>query len=284
MGQKSNSSLLRIGIGHKEWLSKYEEKSLEESTLLIHNDLEIRNYLTRIFKLHRIFRFHHLLIHGCQASYSENSVNIIINYYIIQKKDEKKSLSKFNIKCFENSDEFKEFSYKMRVSLYLFLKPKYNQIIDIKFVNVNLNMQRLEQQSKNFKILMKKLRRFQRHFLFKKLVSIIFCIITHKNSAKLFSEFIANQLKLKKNKQHNYFLFFLKEVLSISIKSSFSNIRGIKLIINGRFNKAPRSRKKIIQLGSVPAQSFNSKIDFHQSISYTLNGTFGISLWICEKI
>lgn len=131
---------------------------------------------------------------------------------------------------------------------------------------------------------MKKLRRFQRHFLFKKLVNIIFCTITHKNSAKLFSEFIASQLKLKKNKQHNYFLFFLKEVLSISIKSSFSNIRGLKLIINGRFNKAPRSRKKIIQLGSVPAQSFNSKIDFHQSISYTLNGTFGISLWICEKI
>ena len=60
-------------------------------------------------------------------------------------------------------------------------------------------------------------------------------------------------------------------------------VNGVKIVIKGRFNGAPRARSKIIQVGNIPLQSFKAKIDYSQTTSYTPNGTFGVKVWICEN-
>ena len=88
---------------------------------------------------------------------------------------------------------------------------------------------------------------------------------------------------MKKKKKHNYLLFLLKMVINTLIPLNFSIIKGVKIVITGRFNGAPRAKKKVLTIGVVPLQSFASTISYNNTTSFTQNGTFGIKIWICEK-
>jgi len=102
-----------------------------------------------------------------------------------------------------------------------------------------------------------------------------------KNSSRFLVSFIVLKLKIIKNQ--NKVLVYLKLILSELIKNNILKVKGVKLIVNGRFNKSPRSRKKDIVLGSIPLQSISSEIDYFQSTVFTLVGTFGVKLWICRR-
>jgi len=174
-------------------------------------------------------------------------------------------------------------------SLNLFTKKNIN--IFIVFHNLNnlnknlfLNFNRL--QIFYFKKLLFQLRRFERNSSFKKTFfkeTIIILILSSrkKKSAKLLSEFLSFQIS--KMKKHNLFFIFLKQAILLILKSNFAYLYGIKIVVNGKFNRARRARSRIIQIGNIPLQSFNFNIDYFQSVAYTFKGTFGIKVWICEK-
>ena len=262
MGQKTNSNIFRLGIKHTEWISKYQEINTEESTFIVNNDLEIRNYINRICEINN------LIIDSCKIRYNRTNINIYLTYYILEHSDN------------TNSKDTIDFLNSLAISLNIFVKNNYNASVKLKAKNLN---KKLSTQNRNneLKNLIKKLRKFSKNIIFKDLINILFITVTQTNSSRLLSEFIA--IQIRKNKKHNFFLSFLKKILTEFLNVSFSRIEGVKIVINGRFNGAPRSRKKIIQLGSIPLQSFDSKISYSQSISYTNNGTFGVNVWVCEK-
>mgnify|MGYP001294315192 CR=1 FL=1 len=59
-----------------------------------------------------------------------------------------------------------------------------------------------------------------------------------------------------------------------------TNVKGLKIRINGRFNGAARSKTRVFQINKIPLQTLDANIQYYQSISYTLNGTFGVKLWV----
>ena len=79
-------------------------------------------------------------------------------------------------------------------------------------------------------------------------------------------------------------MVFLKKSLKTLINSNFSFIKGVKIVIKGRINGKSRAKKKIIKIGYFPIQTFDSKINYSESTSYTQYGTFGIKVWVCENI
>jgi small subunit ribosomal protein S3 len=66
--------------------------------------------------------------------------------------------------------------------------------------------------------------------------------------------------------------------------SSLSNVDGIKILIKGRLNGVPRAKKKLILVGNVTTQKIEKNLDYSETTSYTTNGTFGVKVWISEKI
>ena len=134
----------------------------------------------------------------------------------------------------------------------------------------------------NYKTTIKLFKRFLKDPLQKNLIKILFITTVEKHSAKLLADFIALYLN-KNKKKHNYLFFLLKKVLTNLLKLNFTKITGIKIMITGRFNGAPRAKSRTLTLGVVPLQSFTSNIDYHNSTSFTQNGTFGVKVWICEK-
>ena len=57
MGQKSNPISLRSNLKNTQWFSKYIEKTNKDSSLIIYQDLVIREYINRFFSLHYLVPF-----------------------------------------------------------------------------------------------------------------------------------------------------------------------------------------------------------------------------------
>jgi len=129
--------------------------------------------------------------------------------------------------------------------------------------------------------ILKQLKIYKKQVFYKNLLSVIY-ITLRKNVPSLLSEAIAYQLSLLK-KKHNFFLTFITHALKLFFNSNINCLNGLKILISGRFNGVPRSQKKSIQLGKLPLNSLNTNINYYESIAYTINGTFGVKVWIFKN-
>lgn len=279
MGQKTNSTILRSSLKNYEWKYKYLEKNKEESSLLVYKNTEIEQYIDTIFKYYNIF------IHNYKIEYNQTKINVFISFY------KTKLNNTINLVNSETGNDNSQQSSKQLISfiitkiliLSLNLYTK-NKITIIKTQNIEkkfetfINKNHLEEYNKTLKLF----KPFLKNSMQKDLIKTLFISVTQPNSAKLLANNIAFFLE-KEKKKHNKLLHILKKVLTILLKLKLSNIKGIKISINGRFNGVPRAKKKILQLGAIPLQSINSKISYYNSTSFTTNGTFGIKVWICQK-
>jgi len=75
MGQKVNAKIFRLGYNNNDWSSKYLEQNYDELSLYIYQDIEIKNYIDKFFKQHKLF------LHFCRIQRSEAGLNIFISYY-----------------------------------------------------------------------------------------------------------------------------------------------------------------------------------------------------------
>jgi|TARA_B110000967_G_scaffold209396_1_gene265428 ribosomal protein S3 len=287
MGQKTNSTTFSLSLKNAEWKSKYVEKNLEESSILLHKNIEIRNYLNRIFKLHG------LIIHNCKIEYNHTTASFFVTFF--EKKTETLRFYNQNSKTsqkeltsssnYTNSKELINHLVNniLTINLNLFFK---NKTVVFKVQNLNQKFELLINNSKTklfkYKDILKQFRRFLKNPLFKELIKVLFIAVTERNSAKLVAEAISHYFT-KQKKRHGFILFLLKKTLETLIPSEFSIVKGVKIVISGRFNGAQRSNKKILKINTVPLQSFDSTISYYEDTAYTSNGTFGIKVWICEK-
>jgi ribosomal protein S3 len=281
MGQKTNSNILRLSLIKNEWKSKYIEKFSEESSFYTYNDLEIRKYLNRFFQLYG------LIIHNCKVHYSNNTLNIFVSYFTTFRAIRRIKKTKMRgLRRKKNLMDSLNFSHSnfteiLLESLNQFTKKKVDIFFTFQNLNKGLSLKLNNTQALSFEKIRLELKQFRKTFFFEETLKILLIAVRKKNSSKLLSEFIAFQFT--NMKKHNFFLIFLKRTVSLMLNSKVSSVNGIKIVIKGRFNGAPRARSVIIQIGNIPLQFFEANIDYSQTISYTPNGTFGIKVWICQN-
>ena len=72
-----------------------------------------------------------------------------------------------------------------------------------------------------------------------------------------------------------------KNALLLFNNQKFSTLEGIKIKVQGRFNRAPRSVERIIKIGKkFPMITLKSDITYAESTSYAVNGTLGVKVWL----
>jgi ribosomal protein S3 len=162
--------------------------------------------------------------------------------------------------------------------LSLYTNKKNN--VFLTFQNLNRGMTVLLSQVEQgfIKKRLLSLKRYSKEKFFKESLNVMLVVIKIKNSAKLFAQLIVQQFKFLK--RHNYFLTFIKRIITLFISFKTSKVKGIKICISGRFNRAPRAKSRLIIVGDMPIQTISKQIDYHETTSYTKNGTFGIKLWV----
>lgn len=269
MGQKVNATIFRSGLKNSEWCFKYINQNQEESSIFIYKNIEIQNYIYKIFKNHNIF------IKNCKIEHTTSTVKILIFFYQLNSLNEKTKNTKQLISTI--------ITQILTLSTNLYLKNKTTvfktQDLTKKF---EIKINKKQDYLTAYKKIIRSFRKFLKDPLQKNLIKILFVVISERNSSKLLADIISFYFT-KNKKKHNLLLFLLKKVISTLIFANFSKVKGIKIMITGRFNGAPRAKKKNLTIGIVPLQSFDSIISYHNSVAFTQNGTFGIKVWICEK-
>ena len=294
------------------WKYKYFENNNNELHENIFKSLEIEKYLKKIFKNNN------LDLHDFKINFSNFVINIFV---VIRKTDQKTSNLKKNIQINDkNINKFKKqiikknllrtylfknfsnklepkmlYSYKQRL-----LKLKTRQILNFNGLSkkvlenlnlfthnkfqINLILQEVNfiDSNSNIKHVSLSFRKFEKAPFFKEGLYFFLRLVSRKKTAKSISNYIATQLETIK--RHNFFFNFLEEILTLITNQKLSNIKGIKIIIAGRLNSAARSRTKIIKTGKISLLKISSKKDYSESVAFTPNGTFGIKVWICEKL
>jgi ribosomal protein S3 len=194
---------------------------------------------------------------------------------INSKVDYSRLLTSQNLETSQIGSDFQ----KLLKGLSLFTNKQYNIITTFQCINKTFNLTLKQTQALKEKFML--LQKFKNIPFFKESIDILFASVYHKKSANLLAKLIA--LQFKTVKRHNFFIAFLKQTLIRFIDSNFSKVKGIKIIVKGRLNGAPRAKHKILTVGSVPVQTIVSNMDYAQSTCHNSNGSYGIKVWILEK-
>ena len=160
-----------------------------------------------------------------------------------------------------------------------YTKHKFDVVIN--FSCINKDFTNYFSTFKNKKIRM--LQRFKFTPFFKEGWELLFHVAFNSSSARLLSIFMAEQLKILKIKQLNFFFAFIKRTLTVLISSNLSKLKGVKVIVKGRLSKNIRAKHRILTVGDVAVQTLDSNIDYHQTTIHNANGSYGIKVWIVEK-
>jgi ribosomal protein S3 len=75
MGQKLNPTIFRLGI-NKTWKTEFFEKKNNELPLYVFKDLEIKNYIERVFEINGI------IVHDYKQHYSASMLNLYVSYFV----------------------------------------------------------------------------------------------------------------------------------------------------------------------------------------------------------
>jgi len=114
---------------------------------------------------------------------------------------------------------------------------------------------------------------------------LFFLMFSIKNMTPLLAKYIAKYFKiLHRTRKINKFLLFLTRFVELSGNISFNNleVKGLKIEIKGRFNGAPRSKKRVFEKGRIPLQTVSSKINYSLTHINTTYGVFSVKVWIYE--
>ena len=320
MGKKTNPNILRLGVS-KNWKTEFFEKKKKELPLYIFKDLEIQGYLERFlenknFFIHNYSQYysnntlnlyisyfvpvkssliknsktktfclvnttgHKKFVCYTSDNFSSNldSIEIIDNKNAFKKMYKLKKYLKFNkfqssylyFNLFENSLE------NMLGVISNFMSNKFDIKISFSCINKDFNHLNVLKTKK-----IRMLRKFKFASFFKDGLELLFHVAFNKNSARLLAKFISVQLKTIN--RFNYFLTFIKSTLGILISSKLSTLKGVKIMLKGRLSKGPRAKHKILIIGDVAVQKFNSNIDYFQTTTHNANGSYGIKVWIVNK-
>jgi ribosomal protein S3 len=75
MGQKLNPIIFRLGV-NKTWKTEFFEKKNNELPLYVFKDVEIKNYIERVFETNGI------IVHDYKQHYSASTLNLYISYFV----------------------------------------------------------------------------------------------------------------------------------------------------------------------------------------------------------
>ena len=286
MGQKINQRIFRANYQNNTGNFLYNNHFRNKYT-----NYSIKNHF--IYQLLSCFFYlFNIILNDIKLIYLKNTLILKIKFYTL-------FLCNFKfLKKIVNKLKKKELWFKTFLNLkykkfYCFLINKVSIILsdylkknNIKFLvsilkeKSVINLSTEYQKISYFKLKLQ-LRKYLSTSFFKECFCILLSLVKLRNFSDLFAFYV--KLEFNKLKKHNFFLTFLKRALIFFVYSTFSKIKGIKVLIKGRLNGKPRSSNKLIQVGSISSQSFESNISSTQTTSFSVLGTFGIKIWVCEN-
>lgn len=286
MGQKVNPAIFRLNQS-EAWKTKFFEKKSKELPEYIFRDLELSNYLRRFFAIHN------LALYDYRVYYTNSSINIYFSYFVpplptlnnnikfptsVKLMKQNGETSKMTL--LNRDDCQKDYLLKQLIKgVHLFFPQKHKLTLIFNCLNKQVNLSQVELSFLNKSLML--LQKFKNSDFFLEGFNVCFYAVTSAQSAQLIGDFLTKFLKTIKRQK--YFLSFLKKTLVIFIYAPFSQVQGIKIVLKGRLNGAPRARHRVLAVGNVSTQTINTLVDYYQTTVTNSNGSYGIKVYISMR-
>ena len=260
---------------------------LDEKAKLYYTQIQSTSFKKKTKSIAQITAKKHFYLTKNYKKNLDQTVKSTQSRYFLYKKTRRLSTLK-NFKTYLNKENQKTLNQQntnlfvstIIKNLSLFTNNRHNIFLNLKQTNKETNFLQMILKKDKHKLQERitKLRKFQQNEFFKNGFNMLYNFIINQYSATFLAEFIATYLK--KLKRPNFFLRFLKLTLKTLQTEKFALFERIQIKIKGRFNGAPRSSHKFINIGkNIPVLTINAKIDYGGSTAYTSNGTFGVKVW-----
>jgi hypothetical protein len=118
----------------------------------------------------------------------------------------------------------------------------------------------------------------KRYTQFFDLIKIATLTSMHKENVQLFSKILASIFRSLPKKKHNLFVSFLKHLLNLLIVKNTKNLKGMKIVLNGKLQGKTRAKTIKIQTGPVSINSIKEKPVSSKIHIYTLYGAYGLQI------
>ena len=141
MGQKVNSNIFNLSLINSEYNSKYFSKNEIESTFILYKDIEIKNYIDRVFEIYGF------IVQNIKIKYSPTKLKIFLKFY-----------SQTNNTLLQNSSKINNISSK---NLITYIVNEYiltGLSIYLQNLKIEIKIQNLNQKFK--KQILKKKKRY----------------------------------------------------------------------------------------------------------------------------
>jgi len=269
MGQKSNPNSFQQQYTK---VSLWSSHNQTDYSVLLKNNFEITQ------AIHSIFERHGCLIKECTFLRSKeiNSSTLFISFLPIR-------LHRKPIKA-----RVRSISGSTTLANHLFIilaKFGYSLHKRIVFFNLEKIGLKIKKDLYKLEIINRSFSPFKQESFYNPGLLIFFLLFSIRNMTPLLSKYIAKYFKLlHRTRKINKFLLFLTRFVELTGNISFNNlkVKGLKIQIKGRFNGAPRSKKRVFEKGRVPLQTVSSKINYSLTHINTSYGVFSVKVWIYE--
>lgn len=128
--------------------------------------------------------------------------------------------------------------------------------------------------------------RFRRRETFYECLELAYFILVNfsKTNSKLLGKFIVYLLESSRRQSSNYYFFTsIISKLLVVLPKEWVAIKGIRIVVKGRFNKRRRTKKIVFQEGTVLTSTLASSLSYYQTKAVTIYGAFGVKVWVSGK-
>lgn len=278
MGQRVNSTSLRLGI-NTFWISQWY--STKHYSSLFFEDLLIKFYFKSIFEK-RGFYFKSCLIKRTQNQtlifleiYGNPYFKFILpKKYRLKKRFKHKILTKNVKKFLKNLTPILELPYGL-LKFQVYTHLSINNLFMINRIHrTYLTLLRgLCYEYKRFKFTIP-------------ILNAVAIVVKNTNGADFLAKMFAKELSFleakKKNRETMKLVYFLSKLVRLTETQS-SSIWGMRAQVQGRFRGMKRPKRMRYTQGVIPFNTLRAKINYATAQSITINGSFGIKIWICYK-
>ena len=266
MAQKIDALKFRLGI-NSLWLSQWH--SSQNYSSIVFEDLLIRTYLHTLFDLRGFFS------KRCLIRRKSKKIYIFIEFY-------SSKLSSYQVprKHRRKRKIFGKIIFLKNINI--FFKRLLKQKFFISFKNVFI----INRIHRKYFYRLRGL--FSKHKKYKFTFNIvsIFNIVIRTRSGYFLTKILSNELTIVNFKKRDSkiwkFINFTRQLVEY-IKNQNTALLGIRIHLKGRFKGISRSRINRYVEGSVPFNTIRASIDYCTEKSVTVNGSFGIHVWLTYK-
>ena len=266
MAQKIDALQFRLGY-NTVWLSQWYSK--KHYSTLFFEDCLIRTYLQRTFDLRGF------LTKRCLIQRKGNQVLIFLEFlassfipYQVPRKHRAKGKLFHKVLFLQ--------------SIHRFLRKLAGKSVYISFKNVFVINRIHRRYVYRLRGLFSRFRRFK----FSLNILSVFNILIRSRCAFFLAKTMANELTIVNFKKRDpkiwKFIRFSRQLVEY-IRNQETALHGIRIHLKGRFKGMRRSKLKRYLEGAVPFNTIRAHIDYSAQKSITVNGSFGLHVWVAYK-